>query len=183
MRYVALLRGVNAGGHRKVPKAEFKLVLEDLGLTDVVVYINSGNAVFTSASETSAATVQTALEDHFGFDIATLVIPATDIVRIAQAIPADWENTPPTPDKSGHQANVLYLFDEIDRPDTLALLGYDPDIEEMLYVPGAILQRIPRATQSKSSLQKAIGKKMYSQMTVRNVNTARRLAELVSVAG
>lgn len=47
-RYVALLRGVNVGGKNRVPKAEFRTVLESLGFSDVVIYINSGNAVFSS---------------------------------------------------------------------------------------------------------------------------------------
>lgn len=180
MKYAALLRGVNAGGHRKVPKAEFQAVLESLGFTDVVVYINSGNAVFSAEKAPDARDVQAALENHFGFDIATLVLSGEEIVRVAGQIPEHWQNDPPTPEKSGHQANVLYLFDEIDTPDVLEQLGYNPDVEEMVYLPGAILQRISRAQQTKSSLQKVIGKKLYQQMTVRNVNTARKLAELVS---
>lgn len=180
MKYVALLRGVNAGGHRKVPKAEFHAVLESLGFTDVLVYINSGNAVFSSDQPVAAATVQSALEAHFGFDIATLVLSAEHMQRIANAIPQHWQNDPPTPEKSGHQSNVLYLFDEVDSPETIERLGYNPEIEEMVYLRGAILQRVSRVNQTKSSLQKAIGKKLYQQMTVRNVNTARKLAELVS---
>ena len=50
MKYVVLLRGVNVGGTHRVPKAEFQAVLEDLGFRDVLIYINSGNAVFTSDS-------------------------------------------------------------------------------------------------------------------------------------
>ncbi|MNT71868.1 hypothetical protein D3C72_2104060 [compost metagenome] len=48
MKYVALLRGVNVGGSHRVPKAEFRSVLEGLGFQDVEIYINSGNAIFTS---------------------------------------------------------------------------------------------------------------------------------------
>lgn len=180
MKYVALLRGVNAGGNRKVPKAEFQAVLESLGLTDVLVYINSGNAVFSSDQPVAAATVQSALEKHFGFDIATLVLPAAQVQAIADAIPPHWQNDAPTPQKTGHQSNVLYLFGELDSPETIEQLGYNPEIEELVYLPGAILQRISRADQTKSSLQKATSKKLYQQMTVRNVNTARKLAELVS---
>ena len=44
--YLALLRGINVGGKNKVPMAELKALLEELGLEDVRTYIQSGNAIF-----------------------------------------------------------------------------------------------------------------------------------------
>lgn len=123
MRYVALLRGINVGGNHRVSKDEFRQVLESLGYRDVVIYINSGNAVFTSDSEVRAVEVQTALEKYFGFAIPTLVLSSEKIRAIADAIPVDWTNDPPKPDKSGQKSDVLYLFDEINTPDILEKLG------------------------------------------------------------
>lgn len=178
MKYVALLRGVNVGGHHRVPKAEFQAVLESLGFSDVVIYLNSGNAVFTSEYEPKCEKVQAVLEKHFGFDIPTLLLPGERLKAIAAAIPAKWTNDTPRPDKSGQKSDVLYLFDDINTPDILDKLGHKPEIESMLYVDGAVLANITRANQLKGSLQQLVGSKLYSQMTVRNVNTARKLAEL-----
>ena len=47
-RYIALLRGINVGGHRKIKMVELKALFERLGFTDVVTYIQSGNVVFTA---------------------------------------------------------------------------------------------------------------------------------------
>ena len=178
MRYVALLRGVNTGGNRRVPKLEFQAVLEGLGFHDVLVYINSGNVVFTSDSVPVSSDVQAALETHFGFTIPTLVLSGEKVQAIAAAIPPDWTNDAPKPDKSGQKSDVLYLFDEINTPDIMQKLGYNPDIETMHHVDGAVLTNITRANQMKGSLQKIIGTKLYAGMTIRNVNTARKLAEL-----
>ena len=178
MKYVALLRGVNVGGNHRVPKAEFQAVLESLGFRDVVIYINSGNAVFTSDDEVSTGAVQAALEKHFGFSIPTLVLPGEKVRAIAAAIPPEWTNDAPRPDKSGQKSDVLYLFDELNAPDVLEKLGYNSSLETMIYVDGAVLANITRANQLKGSLQKLVGTKLYAQMTVRNVNTARKLAEL-----
>lgn len=179
MKYVVLLRGVNVGGNHRVPKAEFQQVLENLGFRDVVIYINSGNAVFASDSKVLASDVQRALESHFGFDIPTLVLSGDKIKAIAAAILPEWTNDPPKPDKSGQKSDVLYLFDEANSPDVIDKLGCRPDIETMVYVDGAVLANITRRNQMKGSLQKVIGTKLYNQMTVRNVNTARKLAELI----
>ena len=37
-RCIALLRGVNLGGNKKVPMAELKRLVEELGFTDVIVH-------------------------------------------------------------------------------------------------------------------------------------------------
>ena len=179
MKYVALLRGVNAGGNRRVPKAEFKAVLERLGYSDVVIYLNSGNAVFSSDTPVSAGVVQAALEHHFNFTIPTLVLPGDTVRAIANALPASWTNDAPRPDKSGQKSDVVYLFDAVNTPDILQKLGYNPAIETMMYVDGAVLANVSRANQSRGSLQKIIGTPLYAQVTVRNVNTARKLAVLV----
>ena len=179
MRYVVLLRGVNVGGNHRVPKAEFQQVLESLGFRDVIVYINSGNAVFTSDHKPQASEVQVALERHFGFSIPTLVLSGEKAKAIAAAIPPEWTNDSPKPDKSGQKSDVLYLFDDVNVPDVLEKLGHKPEVETMLYIDGAVLANITRANQARGSLQKLVGSKLYSQVTIRNVTTARKLAELV----
>ncbi|MDN5819339.1 MAG: DUF1697 domain-containing protein [bacterium] len=174
MRYVALLRGVNVGGNHRLPKQAFQQVLESLGLRDVVVYLNSGNAVFTSDSAISSSTVQAALEAQFKFPIPTLVLPGDKVQAIASAIPDDWTN-----DTSGSKSDVIYLFDDINTADITTKLGYKPEIEIMNYVDGAVVTSISRANQGRGSLQKLVGTKLYAQVTIRNINTARKLAELV----
>ncbi len=180
MKYVVLLRGVNVGGNRRVPKKVFQKVLENLGFYGVQTYINSGNAVFSSNHEPTASEVQKALEEHFGFAIPTLLLRGDTVQRIAEAIPPEWTNDTPKPDKSGQKSDILYLFDEVNSPAILEKLGYRPEIETMLYVDGAVLANITRANQMKGSLQKIIGTKLYNQMTIRNITTAKKLAKLSS---
>jgi len=179
MKYVALVRGINVGGNHRVPKTEFQAVLEGLGFRDVVIYINSGNAVFASASQPKAADVQAALEKHFGFDIPTLILSADKVRAIAAAIPPEWTNDAPKPDKSGQKSDVLYLFDDVNAPDIIEKLGHRPEVETMIYVDGAILANISRRDQSRYSLLRLVGTPLYKRMTIRNITTAKKLAELV----
>lgn len=179
MRYVILLRGVNVGGNHRVPKLEFQKVLEGLGFCEVVTYINSGNAVFTSDDVPIAREVRAALEAHFGFEIPTLILSGKKVRAIAAAIPPAWTNDAPKPDKSGQKSDVLYLFDEINESSILEKLGNKPEIETMMYIDGAVLANVTRKNQAKGSLQKLIGTKLYAQVTIRNIATAKKLAELV----
>jgi uncharacterized protein (DUF1697 family) len=179
MKYVALVRGINVGGNHRVPKAEFQAVLEGLGFRDVVIYINSGNAVFASDTQPKAADVQAALEKHFGFDIPTLILSADKVKAIAAAIPPEWTNDAPKPDKSGQKSDVLYLFDDVNAPDIIEKLGHRPEVETMIYVDGAVLANISRKDQSRYSLLRLMGTPLYRRMTIRNITTAKKLAELV----
>jgi uncharacterized protein (DUF1697 family) len=73
--WVALLRGINVGGHAKVPMAELKALAGRLGWSGAETYIQSGNLVFDA--EGRAAEIETALEGAlqkaFGFTPATIV--------------------------------------------------------------------------------------------------------------
>lgn len=172
MKYVALLRGINVGGNRKVPMAELQLVFETMGFSNVVTYINSGNVVFDSHRVPDADRIARQIEQSFGFLVSTLVIDGDMIQKIASKIPQDWTND------SKQKSDVMYLFPEVDNPDVITMIGPNPQIETCLYTPGALLYNIPRQDQAKSSLIKIVGTNLYKRVTVRNCNTARRLAEL-----
>lgn len=46
--YVALLRGIDVGGHNILPMRDLRDILTLLGCKNVATYIQSGNAVFSS---------------------------------------------------------------------------------------------------------------------------------------
>lgn len=46
--YVALIRGINVGGHAVIKMSELKKMFEQLGFTNVTTYIQSGNVIFSS---------------------------------------------------------------------------------------------------------------------------------------
>ncbi len=46
--YIALLRGINVGGHNIIKMADLKSLLESMGLNSVKTYIQSGNVLFES---------------------------------------------------------------------------------------------------------------------------------------
>ena len=53
--YIALLRGINVGGHNMVAMQELRKLCERLGLENVRTLLQSGNVVFESASSDAAA--------------------------------------------------------------------------------------------------------------------------------
>src|SRR4051812_29555622 len=72
MKMVALLRGINVAGTRKVPMEELRKLTEKTGFTEVQTFIQSGNLVFDSgrkSSEQAAMALEKAILDCFGFEV------------------------------------------------------------------------------------------------------------------
>ena len=59
--HIALVRGINVGGHANVPMAGLRAFFAELGFRDVHTLLQSGNAVFSGASK-SAAELETRLQ-------------------------------------------------------------------------------------------------------------------------
>ncbi|MDN3491203.1 DUF1697 domain-containing protein [Winogradskyella bathintestinalis] len=74
--YIAFLRGINVGGHKKVPMVELRNLLTQLGLKNVQSYIQSGNVIFQSSNknlENLEKNIQKSILNHFGFEVHILI--------------------------------------------------------------------------------------------------------------
>lgn len=84
--WIALLRGINVGGHRKLPMAELKKILTGLGCLDPQTYIQSGNAVF-GADRDVGPELEDAIEARKGFRAAVLTLTRAQMAAAARANP------------------------------------------------------------------------------------------------
>jgi uncharacterized protein (DUF1697 family) len=83
MRFVALLRGINVGGHNKLPMAELRALCADLGFTDIKTYIQSGNVAFEADAD-PADTLRAGIVERFGLTVP-VVVRTREQLREAQA--------------------------------------------------------------------------------------------------
>jgi uncharacterized protein (DUF1697 family) len=92
--YVALLRGINVGGHRKVPMAALRETAEALGLRNVRTYVASGNLVFETdkTADSLEAALEKAIEKRFGFAVDVVVRSAAQWAALAKANPLRQES-------------------------------------------------------------------------------------------
>lgn len=92
--YIALLRGINVSGQKKVPMAQLRELLTVSGLEEVQTYIQSGNVVFKS-SETNLLNlqekIQSAIQSDFGFDVPVLVVSPEKLQQVFDACPFSEE--------------------------------------------------------------------------------------------
>lgn len=87
--WVALLRGINVGGHNILPMRELRKLLGELGCDQVATYIQSGNAVFRSKSAKAglSANIALAIEKKFGFAPRVQLLTAAEFHSVVQANP------------------------------------------------------------------------------------------------
>ncbi|WP_159022534.1 DUF1697 domain-containing protein [Formosa sp. L2A11] len=74
--YIALLRGINVSGQKKVPMAELRELMANLGFVNVKTYIQSGNVVFQSSEKNLSvleAKISETISETFGFEVPVLV--------------------------------------------------------------------------------------------------------------
>lgn len=176
MVYIALLRGINVGGKNKIDMKLLKQTFEQVGMNDVVIYINTGNIIFSYKGITKtelSRVLEEAIHNDFGLQIKVVVRSVDDVRGIINAIPDTWKN-----DKD-MTSDVMFLWDEIDDESVLENLVIKPNIDTVKYVPGAILWSVDKKNVTKSGKSRIVGSKIYKQVTVRNVNTARKIYELM----
>lgn len=88
-QFVAFLRGINVGGHHKVPMAALKNLLEKNGFSTVKTLLNSGNIIFSSTLNADKAEValEKLLTENFKFPIPAIVREAAEIAAYLEEDP------------------------------------------------------------------------------------------------
>ena len=73
--YIAMLRGINVGGHHRIKMDRLRTSLEALGFEQVKTYIQSGNVVLKSATISPAALsrkIEKQIVSEFGFSVSVI---------------------------------------------------------------------------------------------------------------
>jgi uncharacterized protein (DUF1697 family) len=172
--WVALLRGINVGGHNRVPMAELRAVLETAGYESVRTYIASGNVLFTGPAQERdalARAVELIVSDAFRVS-STIVLRTFDEIREVAG------SQPLGPDASG--LHVTFLADAPDGDAVKRLAAVDIAPDELAVVGSDVFIRYPNGVQG-ARLSGPLLERHLGPGTSRNWRTVTKLAELASV--
>ncbi|MGJ8624708.1 MAG: DUF1697 domain-containing protein [Yoonia sp.] len=167
-KWVALLRGVNVGGGNKVPMADLRGLAEGLGWRNVRSYIASGNLVFEADAGGHAKVLRAAMVEKMGVDVPVLVLPAAEVEGALEACP--W-------DGAGNLVHVFFCWEE-PKVD-IALHDELIAADEEMRVDGTLVWFHAPSGVGRSKLMGKIGRVLGVQHTARNLNTLRKLADMV----
>jgi uncharacterized protein (DUF1697 family) len=178
-RYVALLRGINVGGHR-VKMDRLRGMFQDMGFTDVSTYIASGNVVFGTDSSDEVAlrnTVERHLNESLGYEVATFLRTPAELAAVSRAAFDDRGSAPP-------YASHYVIFLHAPAPASLrsGLVDLSSDVDAFDFVGREVHWRM-RGKMSESPLFAGPLDRAIRGIpnTARNMNTVRRIVAKASL--
>ncbi|MFF0788829.1 DUF1697 domain-containing protein [Streptomyces spiralis] len=177
--YAALLRGINVGGDRKLPMAELRTLMQELGHGEVRTYLQSGQAVFSSGhgdEESLAAELVAAIEKRFGLTVDVIVRDHAYLRAVADACPF------PAAELQAKQLHVTYFSAPVDaaRYAGLDQAAYLP--EEFRLGDRALYLYAPDGL-GRSKLAEHLSRRPPTKdliATTRNWNTVVKLVEMTA---
>jgi len=172
---IALLRGINVGGHHKIKMDDLRKVCESLKLRNPQTYVHSGNIVF-STDEKDAARVakrmEEAIERKFGFHADVVVRTTRDL--------KDAIGRSPFASRNGLEPGkliVTFLASDLAKDKCAGILSIKAGGEEVKFGKRELYIYYPDGM-VKSKLVPALDRVLEKTGTARNWNTVTKLLEM-----
>ncbi len=176
MKYVALLRGINVGGNNSIKMSELKTHFEEFGLTNVTTYINSGNIIF-EANEQDQQKLSEKLEKLIALkcnvSTKTLIKSENEIRQVIKQIPKEWETS------NELRCYIAFLFDSLTTEDAVKEIELKENIDSLKVGHEVLYMTTLMSERTKSKFNKLASKKIYKEMTIRNLNTTKKILEIM----
>lgn len=168
---IALLRGVNVGAGNRIAMADLRSMAAGLGWRDIRTVIASGNLLFRAEGSSArlAAQLEGGLVEMTGTLIPVLVRPADQVIATVRECPF--------PSEPGNTVHGFFLWSPpmIDHEALEALRAPD----ETLVTGDAITWLHAPSGLARSALAQRMSHVLTgTEMTARNLNTIRKLADL-----
>ncbi len=176
-KYIAILRGINVGGKRKILMTDLKQLFNALGFSNVATYIQSGNVLFSANTQEDenelAGRIEKAIFERCGFEVPVIVRSAGEIEALIAVNPFYNEE-----ETVIEQLHVTFLknIPAADKVDALVKLDFLPD-RFQLKDKNVFLACAAKYSDTKLNNQ-FFENKLKVPATTRNWKTVLKLAEL-----
>jgi uncharacterized protein (DUF1697 family) len=172
-RQVALFRGINVGGHNKVPMAELRETFAALGYDDVSSIIQSGNVCFDSDHDPAAiaSSIRAAVAERFAVDVPVALRTAAEFAAALAAHPFPVGEIEP---KLHH---IMFLADPAPT-DAAALIG-DHSPDEFAVIGREIHVRYPQGSARSKLAVDLVDRRLSTVATARNLPTCQKIAAVL----
>lgn len=171
-KYIAILRGINVGGKRKILMADLKELLTSKGFENVKSYIQSGNIAFDFKVNTVSKLeniIIDAIKEKYGFDVPTIVITPNEAQSIIDNNPYKAEDL--------SKLHVTFFKEEPDVSlvSKIKEINFAPD--EFHFSKKAVYLKIADKYHKSRLSNTFFEKKLKISATTRNWKTVNKLVE------
>lgn len=177
--YLCLIRGINVGGNNRVPMAELKACLEEVGYQNVRTYIASGNVIFESDKSAQDLTneIQQLLPKKFKLSsdlVKVLILTHDQLKDVVDQAPKSFGTEP-----NKYHSDAIFLIG-VSADDAIKVFDPRVGVDEVWPGNGVIYSQRLSELRTKSRLSKIMISPLYKSMTIRNWNTTTKLLELMN---
>lgn len=176
--YIALLRGINVGGHNLIAMSDLRALCESLGFTGVRTLLQSGNLVFEGKKQ-SPATLEPLLETETK---KRLKASPDYLIRTAEELQSLIDRNPFPKEAKTDPSHLLVVFlkDALAAKSVKALQAAIKG-PEIVHADGRHLYAVYPAGIGRSKLTNTlIEKTLATRATARNWNTIIKLSSMMT---
>jgi uncharacterized protein (DUF1697 family) len=105
-KFIALLRGINVSGQKKIKMSDLKILFEDLSFTNVQTYIQSGNVLFfndTTNKKSLREKIEKQIKEQFGYTVQVIIKTPGELGHALR-------NSPFLKDKKKNVERIYFTF-------------------------------------------------------------------------
>lgn len=172
--YIALLRGINVGGHRPLKMDDLRQMFTMMGFEQVSTYIQSGNVVFDASPQDEnqlATRIKSQIKDTFDYDVPVIICTATDLKTMLAQFPFE--------EKEGWKGYITFLSEEPSQELQDELEAQSSSMEKFEVENGVVYVHVDKQSDEKPKFSSNfIQKQLNMPATNRNLRTAHKLLEL-----
>lgn len=174
-RYIAMLRGINVGGHNKIAMPALAAGCASLGFSNVSTYVQSGNVIFSaedSRNSDLAGQISEMIMREFGLTISVIVRSHTEMQQVV-------ENNPFLADEPDYKKLHVTFLEAA--PDPILVAAFNPPLgpNERWHLAGSqVYLHFPDGYGVTKLSNNLFEHKLKQVATTRNWKTVATLAEL-----
>lgn len=179
--YVALLRGVNMGPHKRMKMDRLRASFEALGFEQVQTYIQSGNVIF-KAAKASPQTMAKKIEDRiladFGFPAPVVIRTQTEMERTIAGSPfIKRKGIDPT------KLHIIFLRVAPDPTAMKELANLTTAPDESLCAGREIYLHLPNGMSKSTLMNNSLERRHLKGATTRNWQTVNNISDMCRACG
>jgi uncharacterized protein (DUF1697 family) len=174
--YVAMLRGINVSGRKKIKMSDLHALFEGLGHTAVTTYIQSGNVVFTSPGKAAslASEIEQHIVDELGFEVPVVLRTKAELAKVIAGNPFAKADLA--------KVHVTFLERKPEPALVRALDGHSSPPDEFRILGREVYMHCPTGM-GKTKLTNAVWeRRLQTKATARNWNTVTKLLDLAGAS-
>jgi len=173
--YIALLRGINVSGQKKILMKELTVFLSGAHISDLKYYIQSGNLIFNSSLNKYEVKnhIESIIKQKYQFEVPVLILDKFEIELIIKRNPY--------PDKDIKYFYVSYLFEDPDEELKNKINGIKFNDDNFTFGNKVIYVYCPGGFGKTKLNNNFFEKKLNIKATSRNWKTTLKLRELTEV--